>query len=150
MNKIYEVNGTLNKGFVGQISYTVCLQATYNEMAIDFSFNKQHYDIITDDLKQWLIDECKGRYNMASASDKVLTQTLKGMKSELQVIVTMNDTFIGGVHRQENPKHLYFSNEQTTEGCMPQSSIHGVIKITLVIFSIISDDTHYALALSAS
>lgn len=150
MNQIYEVNGTLNKGFVGQISYTICLDQSYKEMAISFSFDKQRYNIITDDLKKWLISQCNGKYNMADASDEVLTGTLKSMKSELQMIVTMNDTFIGGIHRQENPKHLYFSDKQATEGCMPQPSIHGVIKITLVIFSVISDDTHYTLSLSAS
>lgn len=150
MKKLYEVNGTLNKGFVGQISYTICLDQSYKEMAINFVFDKQRYDVITDDLKQWLITECAGKYNMASASESVLTGTLKGMKSELQLIVTMNDIFIGGVHSQENPKHLYFSDSQATEGCIPQTSIHGVIKITLVIFSIISNDTNYTLSLSAS
>ncbi|MGL4343800.1 MAG: DUF6669 family protein [Cellulosilyticaceae bacterium] len=149
MNPIYTVSGTLNKNFVGQISYTVCLDKTYEEMAISFVFDKQRYSIITDDLKQWLIAACDGKYNMATATDAQLISTLKNMKTELQLVVTMNDTFIGGIHNQDNPKHLYFSANEATEGCIPQPSVNGVIRITIIAFSVIEDDTHYDLTLSA-
>lgn len=148
MNKIYEVSGTLNKGFVGQISYTICLDKTYEEMGIVFSFDKQRYDVISEPLKQELIRECQGNYGMSSASDERLTGALRSMKTELQTLITMNDTFIGGVHRQENPKYIHFSPTKATEGCIPQPSIQGVIKITIVAFSVILDATHYNLSLS--
>lgn len=141
MNKVYEVSGTLNKGFVGQISYTVCLDKAYQEMDIAFSFDKQRHEVITEELKQSLIAACDGKYNAALATDE--------MKTELQLIVTMNNTFIGGVHRQETSRHLYFSETEATEGCIPQPSINGVIKITIVAFSVILDNTHYTLSLSA-
>lgn len=149
MGKIYEVSGTLNRGFVGQISYTVCLDNIYKEMDIDFSFDKQRYEVITDDLKKALIAECDGKYGAESASDELITNTIQGMKTELQIVIAMNDEFIGGVHRQENPKHIHFSETQATEGCIPQSSIHGVIRVTVIAFSVILDDTHYHLSLSA-
>lgn len=148
MEKIYEISGTLNKGFVGQISYTICLDKVYKEMDIVFSFDKQRYEVVTEELKQTLITECTGRYDVESANDELITSTIGGMKTELQIIVTMNDTFIGGVHRQENPRHLYFSETSVTEGCIPQISIYGVIKVTVVAFSVILDDTHYHLCLS--
>lgn len=148
MENLYEVSGTLNKGFVGQISYTICLDKDYKEMDIIFSFDKQRYKVITEDLKTELIAKCQGKYNVESATDELITSTIMGMKTELQIIVTMNDEFIGGVHRQENPKHLYFSDLQATEGCIPQPSINGVIKITVLAFSVILDDTHYQLSLS--
>ena len=119
MKNIYMVEGTLNKDFVGQISYTICLDKTYKEMAIDFSFDKQ-YD-----------------------------ERMVGMKTELQIIVSMNDTFIGGIHRQENPKHIFFSGTHATLGCIPQLKMHGVIRITIVAFSVILDQTNYKLSLSA-
>ena len=119
MKSIYKVAGILNKGFMGQISYTICLDQTYAEMAIDFSFDKQYHN------------------------------DFPGLKTELQLIISMNDEFIGGVHRQENPKHLYFSSSHATPGCMPQPSFHGVIKITIVVFSVILDQTNYQLSLLA-
>lgn len=149
MKKIYEVGGTLNKGFVGQISYTMCLDDIYKEMDITFSFDKQRYEVITDDLKKELVAACNGKYGADTASDEVITDTIRGMKTELQVIVTMNDQFIGGIHRQETCRHLYFSETDATPGCIPQSQINGVIRITIVAFSVIRDDTKYSLSLSA-
>ena len=38
MKTIYQVEGKLCKDFIGQISYTVCLDRTYGELDIEFSF----------------------------------------------------------------------------------------------------------------
>lgn len=119
MKSVYIVDGTLSKDFVGQVSYTICLDKAYQEMAIDFSFDKQYH------------------------------KDMPGKKTELQIIVSMNDTFIGGIHRQENPKHIFFSPTDATPGCIPQGKIHGVIRITIVAFSVILDQTNYKLSLSA-
>lgn len=148
MKKIYEVGGILNQGFVGQISYTVCLDDTYKEMDIAFTFDKQRHEVITDDLKQELVKACQSKYSENTDTDEHLTHTIQSMKTELQMIVTMNDVFIGGVHRQETSRHLYFSETEATPGCIPQAQIEGVIHITIVAFSVIRDDTRYTLSLS--
>ena len=118
MEQIYSVGGNFNKGFVGQISYTICLDRPYEEMQIDFSFDKQYH------------------------------AEMPGMKTEIQLITMMNDEFIGGIHNQDNPKQLYFSSEKASKGCIPQDSIHGVVRIIIVVFSVILDDTNYTLSLS--
>ena len=38
MREIYRAQGSLQKDFVGQISYTVCLPDTYKKLGICFSF----------------------------------------------------------------------------------------------------------------
>ena len=43
MKTIYQVGGKLCKDFIGQISYTVCLDQTYEELDIEFSFGPQHF-----------------------------------------------------------------------------------------------------------
>ena len=43
MKVLYKVGGTLSKDFIGQISYTVCLDRKYEELDIEFSFDKQKY-----------------------------------------------------------------------------------------------------------
>ena len=43
MKTIYQVEGKLCKDFIGQISYTVCLDQTYGELDIEFSFGPQHF-----------------------------------------------------------------------------------------------------------
>ena len=41
MKTIYQVEGKLCKDFIGQISYTVCLDQTYGELDIEFSFGSR-------------------------------------------------------------------------------------------------------------
>lgn len=52
MELIYETGGILNEGFVGQISYTVCLDKVYDAMDIEFTFDKQHYQTITKEMEK--------------------------------------------------------------------------------------------------
>lgn len=61
MKTIYQVEGKLCKDFIGQISYTVCLDQTYEELDIEFSFGPQHFrpEDVTPELKQRLLDYCK-------------------------------------------------------------------------------------------
>lgn len=41
MKTIYHVEGKLCKEFIGQISYTVCLDQSWDELDIEFSFSPQ-------------------------------------------------------------------------------------------------------------
>ncbi len=43
MKKIYHAEGLLERNFVGQITYTVCLEQPLSKLDIEFSFDKQHY-----------------------------------------------------------------------------------------------------------
>ncbi len=147
MKKIYEAGGILNKGFVGQISYTVCLDKEYKEMDIAFSFDKQRYTNITQELKEEIRKACQGEYSMETSSDELLTEAIKEMKTEIHTLAAMNDVFIGGVHKQLTMRHMHFSPSDTSEGCIEQENINGVIKITLAVFNVILDDTRYHLSL---
>jgi hypothetical protein len=150
MKIIYEVGGVLNKGFVGQISYTVCLDKDYEEMDIAFSFDKQRYSTITNELINEIKEVCNGDYATELASEEAITSAIKEMKTEIHTIASMNDVFIGGVHKQLTTRHMLYSPSQTSEGCIPQKCINGVIKITLVVFNVILDDTHYNVTLSVN
>lgn len=150
MKQLFEVGGILNKGFVGQISYTVCLDKEYKEMDIAFSFDKQHYKEITEELKEEVRNTCKGEYDGAVATEELLTQAIREMKTEIHTLATMNDVFIGGIHKQLTTRHMHYSAEYTSEGCLEQETLNGVIKITLAVFNVILDDTHYTLSLSVN
>jgi len=148
MKKIYEVGGILNKGFIGQISYVVCLDKEYKGMDIEFSFDKQRYSAVTEELKEEIIDICKKEYGQDMNNDENLTDSILSMKTEIHTIATMNDEFIGGIHKQLTSRHMTFSPSFTSEGCIAQSSITGVIKITLIVFNVLLDLTNYHLTLS--
>jgi hypothetical protein len=150
MKTIYKVSGSINKGFIGQISYTVCLDKAYEAMDITFSFDKQRYSVITDQLKNEIVEACNGDYGWEIDSEEKITNAIKEMKTEIHTIVTMNDEFIGGVHKQLTTRHMSYSPTHTSDGCIPQKNIHGVIKITLVVFNVLLDDTNYDVILSVN
>lgn len=73
MKTIYQVEGKLCKDFIGQISYTVCLDQTYGELDIEFSFGPQHFrpEDVTPELKQRLLDYCKKEYGMKEGTPEL-------------------------------------------------------------------------------
>lgn len=150
MKTIYTAGGILNKGFVGQISYTVCLDREYSEMDIFFNFDKQHYTEITKEIREDFIAACKGKYDSEIETEEQIINAIQGMKTEIHTIATMDDNFIGGIHKQLTERHMHYSPDYTSEGCLPQESLHGVIRLTLVVFNVIQDDTHYEVTLSVN
>ncbi|MBS6195517.1 MAG: hypothetical protein KH828_08055 [Clostridiales bacterium] len=152
MKTIYQAEGKLSKDFVGQISYTVCLEETYEELDIEFSFGPQHFrpEDVTPELKQKLLDYCKKEYDLVPSSQEELNHAIfNEMKTEIHTLATLNDEFIGNIHRQLTTRHMHFTAEDATEGCIPVSPIEGVLKVTIIAFSVLLDNTEYKLTVRA-
>ncbi|MDR2025531.1 MAG: hypothetical protein LBQ71_20320 [Hungatella sp.] len=148
MKTVYQVQGKLSKDFIGQISYTVCLDETYEELDIEFSFGPRHFspEDITPGLKQRLLDYCKEAYDLTLSSPEELEDAIYGqMKTEIHTLAMLNDEFIGCIHRQPTTRHMHFTCEEATEGCIPQASIKEVLKVTILAFSVLLDNTDYTL-----
>ena len=64
MNELYHVEGILNKGFVGQITYMVCLEKPCDKLDIHFSFDKDKRTYREEEVTPELIREVTddGRY----------------------------------------------------------------------------------------
>ena len=148
MKTVYHVEGKLSKDFVGQISYTVCLEETYEELDIEFSFGPQHFSPkdITPELKERLLDYLKREYSLTPSSEEELEDAIYGqMKTEIHTMAALNDEFIGCIHRQLTTRHMHFTPKEATEGCIPQPCIEGVLKVTVLAFSVLPDNTGYTL-----
>lgn len=153
MKKIYEIGGSLNKGFVGQISYTICLDQDYSNMDLAFTFDPIKQRFQKEEINRQIIQEfteaCNGEYGIEKATEAEITDTILGnCKTEIHTIAYMNDVFIGGIHKQLSERHMIYQPGFASEGCIPQPSIHGVIKLTLVVFNVIKNDTKYTVSLS--
>lgn len=152
MKKIYEVGGTVNRGFVGQISYAICLNQPCDALDIHFSFEdeKRQYTEteITDLVKQEFLTACAPYHLKDFSEDKLVHTILNECKTEIHTIAYMNDTFIGGIHKQSSDIHMLYTATSTTEGCIPQDYLSGVIKVTLIFFNVIKDNTSYSLSIS--
>lgn len=152
MKVLYKVGGILSKDFIGQISYTVCLDRKYEELDIEFSFDKQKYTAadVTEDVIHELTDYCRSNYGLElpPGADPV-KEIIDSSKTEIHTLAMLNDKFIGCIHRQLTNRHMRFSSSSATEGCIPQTDLEGVLKVTVLVFNVLMDDTHYTLQVSA-
>ena len=152
MQTIYHVEGKLCRDFVGQISYTVCLEQAYEELDIEFTFGPRHFQPgeVTEELEQKLLTYCKKEYGVSPSTKEELEDALyHQMKTEIHTLAMLNDEFIGGIHRQLSTRHMHFTPQEATEGCIPQPSMEGVLKIIILAFSVLSDNTEYSLTVRA-
>lgn len=151
MEELYHVSGCLNEGFVGQISYTICLDQEYDALDIHFTFDKQHFTEVTEETRASITKLCADKYGITDYPEEQVDELiLHEAKTEIHTMATLNDTFIGCVHRQLTDRHMLYEDGKATDGCIPQESFAGVLKVTVLVFNVILDDTHYTLSVHAN
>ena len=122
-------------------------RSAYSENIQSVSYRLQG---VTPELKQRLLDYCKKEYGMEEGTPEEWEDVVyHGMKTEIHTMATLNDTFIGNIHRQLTTRHMHFTATEATEGCIPQPAIEGVLKVTILVFSVLLDDTNYQLTIRA-
>lgn len=149
--QIYRVGGMLDAGFVGQITYTISLDQVYDELDIHFSFDKRLYS--ESDVTPKLIDKlqtlCTAKYDAPTYPVEEFRQTiLHEMKTEIHTMAELNDDFIGCIHRQLTDRHMLYTKEFTSDGCLAQDTFSGVLKVTVLVFNVLLDNTQYTLTVS--
>lgn len=153
MKELYRVEGVLNRGFVGQITYMVCLEEPYTKLDIHFSFDADKRTYLPEDATDELIAEtraiCEREYGLSDSDDEIRRVILSDMKTEIHTLATLNDAFIGCIHKQLVDRHMLYDGEYASEGCIPQEKFDGVLKVTVLVFNVIKDHTRYTLAVSA-
>ncbi len=151
MKTIYTVEGIVNQDFVGQISYTICLKETYHKMDIGFSFEPQHFTKtdLTPELEEKFTNEIMEKYGKIPGREKLREIILSDMKTEMHLLAMLNETFIGGIHRQLTERHMVYDGETATEGCLPTEKFEGVLKVIVLIFNVLKDATRYKLWIQA-
>ena len=149
--QIYRVGGMLDAGFVGQITYTISLDQVYDELDIHFSFDKRLYS--ESDVTPELIDKlqtlCTAKYDAPTYPVEEFRQTiLHEMKTEIHTMAELNDDFIGCIHRQLTDRHMLYTKDFTSDGCLAQDTFSGVLKVTVLVFNVLLDNTQYTLTVS--
>ena len=149
--QIYRVGGMLDAGFVGQITYTISLDQVYDELDIHFSFDKRLYSEsdVTPELIDRLQTLCTAKYDAPTYPVEEFRQTiLHEMKTEIHTMAELNDDFIGCIHRQLTDRHMLYTKEFTSDGCLAQDTFSGVLKVTVLVFNVLLDNTQYTLTVS--
>ena len=149
--QIYRVGGMLDSGFVGQITCTISLDQVYDELDIHFSFDKRLYSEsdVTPELIDRLQTLCTAKYDAPIYPVEEFRQTiLHEMKTEIHTMAELNDNFIGCIHRQLTDRHMLYTKEFTSDGCLAQDTFSGVLKVTVLVFNVLLDNTQYTLTVS--
>ena len=152
MNELYRVEGTLSRGFVGQITYTVCLEEPLGKLDIHFTFDgdKRKYrpEEVTEELIRDTQETCLRNYDLTVDDGRAREIILGDMKTEIHTLATLNDEFMGCVHKQLTDRHMIWDGENASEGCIPCPVVDGVLKVTVLVFNVIKDGTRYCLTVS--
>ena len=175
MNELYHVEGIVNRGFTGQITYTVCLEKPCHELDIHLTYDfaelryrdddlpldeiikvyqtEEHFrdcPPITPEVLQKTIDEVSvmsGYVITPEEARKFLVYDID-LKTEIHPLATLNDEFIGCIHKQLSDRHMIFRGDYASKGCIPRETFEGVLKITLLVFNVAKDNTRYTLTVS--
>ena len=147
MKEIYSIEGRLNRNFTGQISYIVCLDEKVDSINIDFSFDKQRVNEITEEIRKDIVNDLLLDYNKEISEEEII-EASKYIKTEIHISAFLNDKFIGGIHRQLDERSIYISKEEATLGAICNDNIQGVLKVNIMIFNVIYNNTNYKLTVS--
>ena len=177
MKELYSVEGTLNRDFRGQITYTVCLDEPCTELDVHLTYDyaelryrdgkatldhdeieriygtEEHYlecPFITPEVLDKTIREVSDMsgYVITEAEARKFLVYDIDLKTEIHPLATLNDQFIGCIHKQLADRHMIFRADYASHGCIPQSRMEGVLKITLLVFNVAKDHTRYTLRVS--
>ena len=153
MKEIYSVEGAVNRGFVGQITYMVCLEEVYDKLDIHFSFDADKRTYSPEDITEQLMNDTRALilrdYGISYSDEELRQSILTKMKTEIHTLATLNEEFIGCVHKQLVDRHMIYDGDYASEGCIPQNKIEGVLKVTVLVFNVLKDNTRYTLTVSA-
>ncbi len=147
MRQLYEAKGLLSKEFIGQITYTFCLTEPLDELDICLAFDKQHYDAPSQVPVEELVDYCRVRYDTSAyesmSQDQLAQLFFRETKTEIHLSASLNDEFIGCIHKQLTCRHMHFGPGELSEGCIMPKRLEGVLKVTVLVFQVLLDDTSY-------
>ena len=177
MKELYSVEGILNRDFRGQITYTVCLEEPCDELDVHLTYDyaelryrderanlgrdrileiygtEEHYrecppitpEVLEKTIRE--VSDMSGYVITEAEARKFLVYDID-LKTEIHPLATLNDEFIGCIHKQLPDRHMIFSKDFTSLGCIPQERLEGVLKITLLVFNVAKDNTRYTLSVS--
>lgn len=152
MQQLYQVKGLLSKNFTGQITYTFCLPYALEELDICLAFEKQHYASPSQVPVEELADYCRCHYDTTAynsfSREQLADLFFNGTKTEIHISASLNDQFIGCIHKQLLCRHMHFGPDELSEGCLMPENIDGVLKVTVLAFQVLMDDTPYTVTVS--
>jgi len=142
MRIIQSFNGTVNRGFQGNVTYGFQIPSGCRALSIRLTYKKEYPAKETDpDQFRAAYEAYKGR----PVSEKELVKVVKSMKTEIQLALFIGSKFAGNVHMPGTLKELYISEHTYSRGCLPNYPLEGAGKVIINVFQCVENETSYQL-----
>lgn len=142
MKIIQSFNGTVNRGFQGNVTYRFQLPSGCRALSIQLTYTKENSAKETDpDQFRPAYEAYKGR----PVSLKELVRAVESMKTEIQLALFIRNKFAGNVHMPGTIKELYISEHTSSRGCLPIYPLEGAGKVIVNVFQCVENETSYEL-----
>lgn len=142
MRIIQAFNGTVNRGFQGNVTYRFQIPSGCRALSIQLTYTKEYPVTVTDpDHFRAAYEAYKGR----PVSENELKKALESMKTEIQPALFIGSKFAGNVHMPGTIKELYISEHTSSRGCLPFYPLEGMGKVIVNVFQCVENETFYQL-----
>ena len=144
MKEIQTLTGTLNRGFVSNITYNFNLESSYNKLYICLTYDNEKIKIADNYFKNKIEEAYENHYGF-KPGDNQLQDIINSMKTEIQLAAFINGNFVGNIHMPGTKKEMILSAPISSNGCIPCKNMTGLLKIVINAFSVLENHTSYTL-----
>nr|WP_314463499.1 DUF6669 family protein [uncultured Clostridium sp.] len=142
MRIIQSFNGTVNRGFQGNVIYRFQLPSSCRALSIRLTYTKEYPAKETDPGQFRSAYEA---YIGRPVSEKELLKAVESMRTEIQLALLIGNKFAGNVHMPGTIKELYISEHTSSRGCLPIYPMEGTAKVIVNVFQCVENETSYQL-----
>ncbi|QHQ60652.1 hypothetical protein Ana3638_07610 [Anaerocolumna sedimenticola] len=144
MKEIQTLTGTLDRGFVGNITYNFNLESSYDKLYICLTYDNEKIET-ADSYYKHRIEEAYEKHYGFKPDDNQLQDVIGSMKTEIQLAAFINGSFVGNIHMPGTKKEMILSEKLSSDGCLPCKNMKGLLKIVINAFSVLENRTSYIL-----
>lgn len=146
MDESQTMQGVLNRGFQGHITYSFMLPEWAYGVEIRLVFDKREpleaAESLQADCKKAL---ARNKIDPKALPGPVLEQVCHMPKAEINFSVFRNEQCLGTAHRDAQLKEVCIFPDKASDGFVPGRIAGGVMRVVLHCFNIVNDGTRYSL-----
>lgn len=141
MKQIHRFQGTLERGFTGNISYQFALPEQLTRIRLRLAYREPERIGPPDwEALKPIMDSYRPGWDETD-----LKGAAGGMKTEIQLALLINGHFIGNVHKPGRIKEMEVSKTAASDGALPAECLGGMAKVIINSFQVLEDGTVYEL-----
>ena len=147
METIQSFSGVLNQGYHGNIIYNFPLPPDLSSLSVVLTYQKEHPSDPEEYFRKRRAELAPvlEQYMEHPVSDDLLYREIREIKTEIQLCLLLNDTFIGNIHMPGEVKEMKISKSSASHGCIPCENLSGMAKVIINVFHTAEDRTSYRL-----